>query len=122
MASPPRAGEVFSKLGLKCPINTKAAIYYNDILTFKGLDKKFPKFQIGDKMFIAYLKDNPYRIDVVGFNGFNDPPEVMEFIEKKLHRLTLAYIEETMRRKINYFYVDYLATRIRQEETKLTLL
>jgi len=27
-----------------------------------------------------------------------------------------------MRRKINYFYVDYLATRIRQEETKLTLL
>ena len=43
-------------------------------------------------------------------------------IEKKLHRLTLAYIDETMRRKINYYYVDYLATRIRQEKTKLTLL
>jgi hypothetical protein len=46
----------------------------------------------------------------------------IKVIEKKLHRLTLAYMEETMRRKINYFYVDYLATRIRQEETKLTLL
>ncbi len=39
-------------------------------------------------------------------------------LKKKLHRLNLAYMEETMRRKINYFYVDYLATRIRQEETK----
>ena len=58
LASPPRAGEVFSKLGLKCPINTKAAIYYNDILKFKGLDKKYPTFQVGDKMFIAYLKED----------------------------------------------------------------
>lgn len=31
-------------------------------------------------------------------------------------------MEETMRRKINYFYVDFLATRIKQEETKLLLL
>jgi hypothetical protein len=46
----------------------------------------------------------------------------IKVIEKKLHRLNLAYMEETMRRKINYFYVDYLATRIRQEKTKLTLL
>jgi hypothetical protein len=84
IASAPRSGEVFSKLGLKCPINTKAAIFYNDILRFKGLDKKFPTFQIGDKMYIAYLKDNPYRIDVVGFNGYNDPPEIMEFIENVL--------------------------------------
>ena len=104
LASPPRAGEVFSKLGLKCPINTKAAIYYNDILTFKGLDKKFPKFQIGDKMFIAYLKDNPYRIDVVGFNGFNDPPEVMEFIEKYIDRDGL--FDSVMKNKLESLYSD----------------
>jgi hypothetical protein len=104
LASPPRAGEVFSKLGLKCPINTKAAIYYNDILTFKGLDKKFPKFQIGDKMYIAYLKDNPYRIDVVGFNGFNDPPEVMEFIEKYIDRDGL--FDSVMKNKLESLYSD----------------
>jgi DNA polymerase elongation subunit (family B) len=104
LASPPRAGEVFSKLGLKCPINTKAAIYYNDILTFKGLDKKYPKFQIGDKMFIAYLKDNPYRIDVVGFNGFNDPPEVMEFIEKYIDRDGL--FDSVMKNKLESLYSD----------------
>jgi len=104
LASPPRAGEVFSKLGLKCPINTKAAIYYNDILRFKGLDKKYPTFQIGDKMYIAYLKDNPYRIDVVGFNGFNDPPEVMEFIEKYIDRDGL--FDGVLKNKLESLYSD----------------
>jgi len=104
IASAPRSGEVFSKLGLKCPINTKAAIFYNDILRFKGLDKKFPTFQIGDKMYIAYLKDNPYRIDVVGFNGYNDPPEMMEFIEKYIDRDGL--FDSVMKNKLESLYSD----------------
>jgi len=104
IASAPRSGEVFSKLGLKCPINTKAAIFYNDILRFKGLDKKFPTFQIGDKMYIAYLKDNPYRIDVVGFNGYNDPPEIMEFIEKYIDRDGL--FDSVMKNKLESLYSD----------------
>jgi DNA polymerase elongation subunit (family B) len=104
IASAPRSGEVFSKLGLKCPINTKAAIFYNDILRFKGLDKKYPTFQIGDKMYIAYLKDNPYRIDVVGFNGFNDPPEILEFIEKYIDRDGL--FDSVMKNKLESLYSD----------------
>jgi len=104
IAAPPRAGEVFSKLGLKCPINTKAAIYTNDILKFRGLDKKYPTFQVGDKMFIAYLKDNPYRIDVVGFNGYNDPPELMEFIEKYIDRDGL--FDSVMKNKLESLYSD----------------
>lgn len=104
IASPPRAGEVFSKLALKCPINTKAAIFTNDILRFRGLDKKYPTFQIGDKMFIAYLKDNPYRIDVVGFNGYNDPPELMEFIEKYIDRDGL--FDSVLKNKLESLYSD----------------
>ena len=104
IASPPMAGDIFSRLGLKCPINTKAAIYYNDILRFKKLDKKYPTFQIGDKMFIAYLKDNPYRIDVVGFNGYNDPPEIMEFVEKYIDRDGL--FDSVMKNKLESLYSD----------------
>jgi DNA polymerase elongation subunit (family B) len=104
IAAPPLTGDIFSRLGLKCPINTKAAIFYNDILRFKKLDKKYPTFQIGDKMFIAYLKDNPYRIDVVGFNGYNDPPEILEFIEKYIDRDGL--FDSVMKNKLESLYSD----------------
>ena len=104
IAGPPNAGEIFSKLGLKCPINTKAAIYYNDMLRFKNLDTKFPTFQVGDKMFIAYLKDNPYRIDVIGFNGYNDPPEIMEFIKKYIDRDGL--FDSVIKNKLENVYSD----------------
>jgi DNA polymerase elongation subunit (family B) len=104
LAAPPGAGEIFSKLGLKCPINTKAAIYYNDFLKFKGLDKKYPTFQVGDKMFIAYLKNNPYRVDVIGFNGYNDPPEIKEFVEKYIDRDGL--FDSILKNKLESLYLD----------------
>jgi DNA polymerase elongation subunit (family B) len=104
VASRPTAGEIFSKLELKCPINTKAAIYYNDLIRFKKLDKKHNTLQIGDKMFIAYLKDNPYRIDVIGFNGYDDPPFITEFIEKYLDKVQL--FDSILRNKLETLYED----------------
>jgi hypothetical protein len=104
IASPPKAGEIFSKLELKCPINTKSAIYYNDLLRFKKLDKQYNAFQIGDKMFIAYLKDNPYRIDTIGFNGYNDPPFITEFIEKYLDKTQL--FDSVLKNKLENLYED----------------
>jgi DNA polymerase elongation subunit (family B) len=104
IAGPPNAGEIFSKLGLKCPINTKAAIFYNDMLRFKKQDKAFPTFQVGDKMYIAYLKNNPYRIDVIGFNGYNDPPEVLEFIQKYIDRDGL--FDSVIKNKLENVYLD----------------
>jgi DNA polymerase elongation subunit (family B) len=81
----PGVGEIFSTLKLKCPINTKAAIWYNDLLRFKKLDKKYPCFREGDKMKYIQLKDNPYRIDVIGFTG-NDPEFINEFMNKYADR------------------------------------
>jgi DNA polymerase elongation subunit (family B) len=81
----PGIGEIFSTLKLKCPINTKAAIWYNDLLRFKKLDKKYPCFREGDKMRYIQLKDNPYRIDVIGFTG-NDPEFITEFMDKYADR------------------------------------
>jgi DNA polymerase elongation subunit (family B) len=81
----PGIGEIFSTLKLKCPINTKAAVWYNDLLRFKKLDKKYPCFTEGDKMKYIQLKDNPYRIDVIGFTG-NDPEFITEFMNKYADR------------------------------------
>jgi hypothetical protein len=95
---------MFSKLEKKCPVNTKAAIFTNDILKFKSLDKKYPTFQIGDKMYVAILKPNPYKIDVIGFNGYNDPPEIIEFIEKYIDKEGL--FDSIIKNKIENLYQD----------------
>jgi hypothetical protein len=100
----PAPGELFSKLKLKCPVNTKAAIIFNDMLRFKGLTKQYPEFTIGDKMYIAILKPNQYHIDVIGCNGYNDPPEIIQFIDKYIDRDGL--FDSVIRNKLESLYSD----------------
>lgn len=82
---PPTAGQIFSELGLKCPVYSKACIFYNDLIRFKKLDKKYSCFTEGDKMKYVILKPNPYKIDVLAFNG-NDPEFINTFIEEYVDR------------------------------------
>jgi len=100
----PMAGELFSKLKLKCPVNTKAAICTNDILRFKGLTQKYPEFTIGDKMYIAILKPNPYQLTVIGLNGYNDAPEIVELVDKYIDRDGL--FDSVIRNKLEGLYLD----------------
>ena len=87
IARRPSPGEIFSEFKLKAPINTKAAVYYNDLLKFKKLDKKYSRFVEGDKMKYVSLRPNPFNIDVLGFRGNNDDPEfITEFIDKYIDR------------------------------------
>ena len=81
IASPPTAGQMFSKLGLKCPINTKSAIYYNDLLRFKGLDKEYSCITEGDKIQFIPLKKNPYNLPVLAFTK-ESPQFIYDFLEK----------------------------------------
>jgi len=97
-------GELFSKLKLKCPVNTKAAIRYNDILKHKKLSTKYPEFTIGDKMYIANLKPNPYQIDTIGYNGYNDPEDITQLINKYIDRDGL--FDSIMRNKLETVYND----------------
>jgi hypothetical protein len=55
-------------------------------------------------MYIAKLKNNPFRIDVIGFNGYNDPPEIIEFIEKYIDRDGL--FDSVIRNKLENVYLD----------------
>ena len=86
IAKRPSPGEIFSEFKLKAPINTKAAVYYNDLLKFKKLDKKHPLLTEGSKMKYVSLKPNPYNIDVLGFTGYNDPDYIKDFIDKYVDR------------------------------------
>jgi DNA polymerase elongation subunit (family B) len=100
----PHEGEIFSYFKSRCPINTRAATYYNDILKHKKLEDKYPLFQVGDKMKICYIKPNPYNIEVIGFNGFNDPPEIIELIETYVDRSKI--FDSVMKNKLDSLYSD----------------
>jgi hypothetical protein len=100
----PLSGELFSKLKNKCPINTKAAIISNDFIRHWKISNKYPEFNIGDKMLIAYLKNNPYKIDVVGLNGYNDPPQIIDIVEKYIDREGL--FDSIMKNQLENLYND----------------
>jgi DNA polymerase elongation subunit (family B) len=100
----PTGGKIFSDLKLKAPINTKAAIYTNDLLRFKKLDKKYPCFVEGDKMFYVNLKSNPYKIEVIAINGYDDAPEIMEFVERYIDRE--AVFNNVLLNKLQNLYKD----------------
>jgi hypothetical protein len=87
IAKRPAPGEIFSEFKLKAPVNTKAAVYTNDLIKFKRLDKKYSLFTEGDKMKYVSLKPNPFNIDVIGFRGNGEDPEfIIEFIDKYVDR------------------------------------
>ena len=78
----PTSGEIFSRFKLKAPINTRAAVVYNDLLKFKKLDKKYESIIEGDKLFIINLKQNPFGLKVIGMPNAKSPPEIEEFVKK----------------------------------------
>jgi hypothetical protein len=82
----PGAGQIFSEVKPHCPVNTKAAIYHNDLLKFKGLTKKSSLIQVGDKMKWIYMKENPYNISVLGVNGYEPCPEILDIMLKYMDR------------------------------------
>jgi DNA polymerase elongation subunit (family B) len=57
------------------PIHVKGALLYNNYLEEKGLTKKYPLIQEGEKIKFAYLKKpNPFKDSVISFPG-RLPPE-----------------------------------------------
>lgn len=101
---PPNEGEIFSTLKKRCPINTRGAIMYNDLLRYKKLNIKYPEFRIGDKMYLAYLKDNPYKLSVIGLNGYDDPPFILELIEKYIDKEGI--FNSVFKNKLENLYED----------------
>jgi hypothetical protein len=83
---PAKSGSIFSTIGLKTPAGVKAAIRYNDLLKFWKLDKTYPAIVQGDKIKWVYLKDNPYKIESIGFLDFEIPEKISIFIEEFIDR------------------------------------
>ena len=50
------------------------------------------------------LKPNPYQLDVIALNGYNDAPELLELVNKYLDREGL--FDSIIRNKLDGVYSD----------------
>jgi len=100
----PSADEIFSEFENKAPVGVKAAVRYNDLLKFKGLDKKHTQIVEGDKIKWVYLRDNPYKIDTMGFLDFDLPDPIRKFIEEYVD--IPRSFDTILKNKLESFYED----------------
>ena len=100
----PSSGEIFSELNLNTKENSKSAIYYNDLLRFKGHDKKFESIIEGDKISVVNLKPNPFKIGVIGFPQSQIPEDIQKFIDTYIDRD--AIFESMILGKLKELYSD----------------
>lgn len=104
VARKPRAGEFLTEIAKGAPANVKAAIRYNDLLSFWNLDKEHSRIVQGDKIKWVYLKNNPYKIDAIGFLAFDMPEKVRIFLNEYADKERA--FESILQTKLEGFYQD----------------
>ena len=72
------------ELSKGAPAHVKAAVAYNNMLRRTGTTNK-GEIRSGDKIKWVYLKQNPYGLDAMAFKNYDDPEEVLEFINKYIN-------------------------------------
>jgi DNA polymerase elongation subunit (family B) len=66
-----------------CPAHVKATIAYNQLLKHFKSGFQYEPFKDGSKVKWVYLKNNPYGLDALAFNGDNeDPPKIIEILNQ----------------------------------------
>jgi DNA polymerase elongation subunit (family B) len=84
------------------PAHVKAGIAYNRLLKFFNCPYKHEPIRDGDKVKWVYLKTNPLGLEGLAFKDYNDPKEVMDFIETYIDREEIYKAE--LENKIDDFY------------------
>jgi len=104
ISAPPPSGKIFSSLAKKCPMNSRGSIVYNDLIKFKKLDQEYPQIQLGDKIYLIYLKKNPLKIDLIAVKGTNDPDFILDLVEEYIDKDKL--FTSILYNKIEKIYSD----------------
>ena len=93
--------EVPFKFRKGTPAHYKAALSYNDLLEhFKY--NSIPPISDGDKIKWTYLRQNPYGLESLALKGFDDPPKIVEIVEKYMDRM--QNFDSVLLNKLNDFY------------------
>lgn len=84
------------------PAHVKAAITYNALLHYFGLENRHEPIKDGAKIKWVYLQNNPLNISEVAVKGYDDPPQIVDYI--KTHIDHEALYEAELKTKLQDFY------------------
>jgi DNA polymerase elongation subunit (family B) len=91
----------FTNIRKGCPAHVRSAIRYNDLLNYYEKNNYEP-IRNSDKIKWTYLKQNPFSLDKIAFKGYDDPKEIIDFIETYIDYDQL--FEGQLKKKISMFY------------------
>jgi len=96
------------------PVHVKSSLYYNDLLKYFK-KKSYEPIVSDSKIRWVYLKDNPLKLDVVAYKGYEDPKEIMDFIKEYIDYDKMY--EQALTKKLNMFYgaLDWDEPKIQNE-------
>jgi DNA polymerase elongation subunit (family B) len=84
------------------PAHVKAGITYNRLLKFFECPFKHEPIRDGEKVKWVYLKSNPLGIETLAFRDYNDPIEILDFINQYVDRDGIYKAE--LENKLTDFY------------------
>jgi DNA polymerase elongation subunit (family B) len=97
-----KSKSIFSSVHKGTPVHVKAAIAYNDLVKYFKRDNKYGFINDGDKIRWVYLKNNPLGLKVVAYKGYEDPPEIMKYIDEHIDHDKIY--GQALTKKIQMFY------------------
>ena len=92
---------MFTTMKKGAPVHTKASVIYNDLLKHFKTTNHEP-ISNGNKVRWVYLKNNPLNIDGLAYKGYDDPKEIIDFINQYVDRDKL--FDKALKKKIQMFY------------------
>ena len=95
-------GAIFKSYALGTPVHVKSALFYNDMLKYLKISKRYGEIHSGEKIKWVYLKGNPLGLETIAYKGHEDPIEIINFIKKFINQDKLY--KQALHKKIMMFY------------------
>lgn len=81
----------------------KAAITYNRLIKHYGLEGQYTPITNGDKIKWVYLRKNPLKLVSVALKTYDDPPQIVELVEKYID-YDLLFEKELSKKLADFYY------------------
>lgn len=107
---------IFSDTIKGTPAHAKSCIYFNDLLKHLDLTNKYQPISSGEKILWCYLKRNEYGLESIACRGYEDPPEIKQFIDTYIDKNKM--FESELKGKILEIY-RYIGWIYPSEQTQL---